>query len=126
MKDFSPKQEKLLAALLTEKDMKAAGEKAGVSETTVWRWLQEPDFVAEYRKLRRDAVEQAAAQLQQSAASAVKALQRNLTCGNPNAEISAAKIILEQSVKSIELLDLTERLETIENELTKQNHSNRK
>ena len=122
MKDFSPKQEKLLAALLSEKDLRAAGEKAGLSETTVWRSLQDANFVTEYRRLRRDAVEQAAAQLQQSTSIAVETLKRNLTCGNPNAEISAAKIILEQSVKSIEILDLTERLETIENELKKQSN----
>lgn len=121
MKDFSPKQEKLLAALLSEKDLRTACQQAGVSETTAWRLLKDSEFTAEYRRLRRDAVEQAAAQLQQASGEAVETLRRNLTCRNPQAEISAAKIILEQAAKTIEILDLQQRLETIENELKNTN-----
>ncbi len=124
MKDFSAKQEKLLSALLSEKDLKAAAEKAGVSETTAWRWLKDDDFTAEYRRLRRDAVEQTAAQLQRASGEAVETLRKNLTCGNPNAEIAAARIILEQAVKGVEILDLQQRLEQIEDELAKQNKTN--
>ena len=124
MKGFSAKQEKLLSALLSEKDLRSAAEKAGVSETTAWRWLKEDDFTAEYRRLRRDAVEQAASQLQRSSGAAVETLRKNLSCGNPNAEIAAARIILEQAVKAIEILDLTERLEKIENAITSKNQTN--
>lgn len=122
MKDFSAKQEKSLAALLTEKDLRSAAAKAGVSETTLWRWLKEDDFLAEYRRLRRDAVEQAAAQLQQASSEAVETLRKNLSCGNPTAENVAAKTILEQSIKTIEILDLQERLEQIENAIEKQDN----
>ena len=126
MGDFSAKQEKLLFALLSEKDVRRASEKAGVGETTAWRWLKQAEFIAEYRRLRRDAVEQAAAQLQQASGEAVETLRKNLTCGNPNAEISAAKIILEQAVKAVEILDLTERMEKIEDAISKQNQTNGK
>ena len=126
MKGFSAKQEKSLSALLSEKDLKSAAIVAGVSETTLWRWLKDVEFVAEYRRLRRDAVEQSAAQLQRAASEAVEALQRNLTCGNPAAENTAAKTILEQAVKTVEIIDLQERLEQIENELKKQDKSNSK
>jgi hypothetical protein len=124
LKGFSAKQEKLLSALLSEKDLRSAAEKAGVSETTAWRWLKEDDFTAEYRRLRRDAVEQAASQLQRSSGEAVETLRKNLSCGNPNAEIAAARIILEQAVKGVEILDLQQRLEQIEDELAKQNKTN--
>jgi hypothetical protein len=121
MRDITAKQEKLLLALLTEKDVKTAAEKAGVGEASAYRWLKEPEFVSEYRRLRRDAVEQAASQLQNAAGDAVATLRKNLSCGNPNAEISAAKIILEQATKAVEILDLTERLEKIEDAVKKQN-----
>ena len=122
MRDLSPKQEKLLSALLTEKDVRAAAAKAGVSEATGWRWLKETEFVAEYRRLRRDAVEQATTQLQQASGEAVETLRRNLNCRNPQTEVSAAKIILEQATKAVELIDHAERLEVLENELRKQNN----
>ena len=126
MRDFSAKQEKALAALLAEKDLKSAALAVGVSEATLFRWLKDVEFVAEYRRLRRDAVEQSAAQLQRAASEAVEALQRNLTCGNPAAENAAAKTILEQATKAVEIIDLQERLEAVENELKKQDKSNSK
>ncbi len=121
MRDFSAKQEKALAALLTEKDIRSAAVKAGVSEATVFRWLAEDDFKAEYRRLRRDAVEQAAAQIQQVSSEAVEALRKNLACGNPSAEIAAARIILENAYKAIDLMDIQQRLEMLENAVQKQN-----
>jgi hypothetical protein len=41
-------------------------------------------------------------------------LERNLNCENPAAEIRAAQIILEQSLKGLEILDIESRLETLE------------
>jgi hypothetical protein len=54
------------------------------------------------------------AQLQQATGEAVAALRRNLTCGTPAAEIAAAKAIIDQSVKGVELIDLAERVEALE------------
>jgi hypothetical protein len=121
MRDFSAKEQKLLSALLSKKDVRASAEKSGVSEATAWRWLKDNEFTAEYRRVRRDAVEQTAAQLQRASGEAGETLQKNLSCGNPNAEIAAARIILEQSVKAIEILDLTERLEKIEDAVKNRN-----
>ena len=42
------------------------------------------------------------------------ALTRNLTCGTPSAEIAAAKAIIDQSLRAIELVDLAERVEQLE------------
>ena len=121
MKPFSAKQEKALAALLTESNITTAAKLANVSDVTLWRWLKDADFAAEYRRLRRDAVEQGLSQIQQATSEAVGALRRNLNCGNPTAENTAAKTILEQAIKAVEILDLQERLEKIENELEQQN-----
>lgn len=124
MKDFSIKQEKMLAALLSEKDVRTAAEKAGVSETTAWRYLADADFKAEYRERRRNAVEQAAATLQRGSSIAAETLLKNLSCGNPTAENAAAKTILEQASKAVELLDLQERLEQIEDAIKQQDQTN--
>ena len=52
--------------------------------------------------------------LQQTATQAVDALTRNLTCGIPAVEVGAAKSVLDQAIKAVELVDLAERIEALE------------
>ena len=51
------KQEVLVAALLTEPTQAKAAEKAGVSETTLYRWLALPEFKTAYRLARRQLID---------------------------------------------------------------------
>lgn len=82
--------------------------------TTYWRWMQNETFLREYRKVRRGILENTIARLQSSTYQAIETLERNLNCENPAAEIRAAQIILEQSLKGLEILDIESRLETLE------------
>src|SRR4051794_25974328 len=105
-----------VAALLTEPTLAAAAGRAGVSERTLRNWLALPAFLSLYREARRQVVEHAVAQLQEATREAVAALRRNLTCGVAYAENGAAKTVLEQSLRAVELLDMQTALE----ELTRQ------
>lgn len=111
---LTSKQLKAILALLTERTMQDAAKKSGVSETTLWRWMQEPEFQSAYRQARRSVVEKAIGELQAACSEAVKTLHRNLSCGVASTEVTAAKIILEQATKGVELIDLQERLESLE------------
>ena len=91
-----------------------AAAKAGIGESTLLRWLQAPEFKARYRDARRQVVEHAVCALQRATSTAVATLERNLTCGVPAAEISAAKAVLDFAVKGVELVDLAERVEQLE------------
>src|SRR4051812_36032813 len=93
------KEEAALAALLSEPTIEAAATKAGISESTLLRWMAEPAFKATYRDARRQVVELAVTGLQQATSEAVTALRRNMTCGLPPAEIAAAKAVLDFAVK---------------------------
>ncbi|HZO25090.1 MAG TPA: hypothetical protein VFH48_03745 [Chloroflexota bacterium] len=108
------REEAALAALLSEPTIEAAATKAGIGETTLLRWMAESDFKARLRAARRSVVEGAVGRLQQAATQAVDALARNLTCGTPAVEVSAAKAILDQAIKGVELVDLAERVEQLE------------
>jgi hypothetical protein len=108
------REDAALAALLSEPTIEAAATKAGISEPTLWRWLAEPSFKSRYRDARRQVVEHAISGLQQAAGEAVEALRRNLQCGVPASEIAAAKAIIDQAVKGVELVDLAERVEALE------------
>jgi hypothetical protein len=103
-----------IAALLSEPTIEAAARKAGVGERTLLRWLAEPAFKAQYRAARRSVVESAVGRLQQAATQAVDALVKNLTCGIPAVEVGAAKSVLDQALKAVELVDLAERIEALE------------
>jgi hypothetical protein len=108
------REEVALAALLTEPTIATAAGKAGISESTLLRWLADPDFKARYRDARWQVVEHAVSRLQQATSEAVDTLQRNLSCGVPATEISAAKAVLDFAVKGVELVDLAERIEHLE------------
>ena len=108
------REEQAIAALLAEPTIAAAATKAGISESTLLRWMAEPEFKARYRAARRQVVEGAIGRLQQAATKAVDALTRNLTCGTPAVEVGAARSILDQAIKAVELVDLAERVEQLE------------
>jgi hypothetical protein len=107
-------EDRALAALLTEPTIAQAATTAGVSESTLLRWVAEPSFKARYRDARRQVVELAVTGLQQATSEAVETLSRNLQCGVPSSEIAAAKTILDFAVKGVELVDLAERVEALE------------
>ena len=108
------REEAAIAALLAEPTIAAAARRAGVSESTLLRWLREPEFGSEYRAARRLVVESAIGRLQQTATEAVDALARNLQCGIPAVEVGAAKAVLDQAIRGVELLDLAERVAALE------------
>ncbi len=87
--------EKALAALLTSSSVKDAALASGLSEETIYRYLRDEDFKSEYETARRQIVESAVTGLQNAANEAVETLRRNLTCDNPQAEIRAAQLILD-------------------------------
>ena len=107
-------QARAISALLGEPTIARAAEKAGVAESTLRRWIAGPEFAAEYRAARRAVVEGAIGRVQQAATLAVDALARNLTCGIPAVEVGAAKAVLDQAMKGVELLDLAERVAALE------------
>ena len=110
----SNREDAALAALLSERTVAEAAAKAGIGESTLLRWMAEPDFRERYRAARRAVVEGAIGRLQQAAGDAVDALTRNLTCGNPAVEVGAAKAILDQALRGLEVLDLADRIERLE------------
>src|SRR4051794_2896709 len=108
------REDMALVALLTQPTIADAARCTGVAEATLYRWLGQPEFHAKYRAVRRQLLEHAITQLQCSTSDAVATLRQNLYCGHPPTEVRAAVAILDHAVKSVELLDLQERLATLE------------
>ncbi len=113
-------QEKALTALLNSASVTEAATKSGLSERTLYRFLEDADFKQEYKAARRRVFEQNIFKLQSLHDEAVETLQKNLHCENPSVEVRAAQIVIESNRKDFETFDILERLEQLENEHQKQ------
>lgn len=114
--ELTAKQEKALVSLLSTGSPRETAKELELNETTLFRWLRTPEFQSRYREARRQVVETAIGELQAGCGSAVRVLKAVAedTTAAPTARVMAARTILEQSFKAIELIDLQERLETLE------------
>ncbi len=88
-------QEKALAALIESNSIAEASQKCELSEKTLRRYLADAEFKNAYKQAQLAIVENAVSALRQSANAAVETLRRNLNCDNPQAEIRAAQLILD-------------------------------
>ena len=110
-------QERLITALLTSGTLQAASEAAGVPYRTAWRWMEQEEFSAEYRRRIDSLVESACGAMKQSLSEAVEALREivNNSQAPPAARISAARALLENGLRYTEMVDIVRRLEAVEN-----------
>jgi hypothetical protein len=131
MADFGGKAERkfdvAIAALLTEPSLREAAVKAGVSERTLFRWQQHPVFRERFAAARRETVRQAVAQLQAVSSKAVETLEAVMVDPEApaSARVAAAREVLGQSIKAVELEDLEGRLRVLEERLERSNGGQR-
>lgn len=117
------KQDIAISALLSQPTIKEAAAVAKVGESTLWRWLQDKEFHAAYMKARRESVKQSIARLQKYTSAAVDTLHEIMINKSANAfaRVSAAKAILDYSLKAVELEDIAERVDALESLAGKDN-----
>jgi hypothetical protein len=102
--------EKAIVALLTTTKVEDAARSCGVSRSSMLRWLQDSAFQEAFRAARRRVLEAALSSLQEAAGAAVEALRRNLRCRKPSVEVQAGRAILDYAMRSVEMLELEERV----------------
>ena len=115
-KNLTPKKSRAVVALLECATIKEAAQTAGIGEATLHRWLQDTTFREAYLKARRDAVQQSIANLQRTSSEAVETLRSIMQDTNAPASsrVTAARTVLEQSLKAVELEDFQRRIEALE------------
>jgi hypothetical protein len=117
--ELTAKQDKALAALISQPSVRKAAAASGLGEATIWRYLRDDKFRRAYLDARRGLVEHATTQMSQSASAAATALDEIVKDKKmpPTARVSAAKTVLQKAQSGVELLDLQERLSEIEKQL---------
>jgi AcrR family transcriptional regulator len=113
-------KEKVLVALLETSSVRDAAKSSGISEATIYSYLKDKEFLADYRNARRLSVETAISQMQSAASEAVTRLKELQYSENPAVAARCAQIIFENAVKGMETTDILERLEILEDEHKKQ------
>lgn len=111
---LSRNAELAILALLANPTIPKAAKAAGISETTLWRWLQEDDFRAKYKEAQNKVFDGALSSLQGAATDAVDCLRRNLNCKTPAVQVQAARAILDFSLKAEQMFDLQTRISCLE------------
>ncbi|MFR1358734.1 MAG: hypothetical protein ACLSBB_16110 [Ruthenibacterium lactatiformans] len=115
--DFiTQKQQRALAALLTNPTKEAAAKAAGIESRTLRRYLADPDFQAEYQRAVSGMIEDAAAQAKQSLYPALSALRAIIEDGaeTASARIQAARTVLEYGLRLTEITDIMKQLDELE------------
>lgn len=112
------KKEKYLVALLTSSTKAEAYKVAHISKATANRIEQEPDFIEQYNKIRRQAMEQTSNKLQGLAAKAVDTLASVMDSeqATPTERTRAAKIVLDGAYNAQQTQDILNRLDQLERE----------
>lgn len=113
--DLNIRQDRFLKALLETATIEVACKMAGINKTTGYKYLKDATFLAEYRKIRREAMQQVTAQLQKKSEEAVAVLSEVMNDKEaPYASrVSSAKNVLDVAYRSIELDDQQEEIDRL-------------
>jgi transposase-like protein len=112
---FSRKMEGAIAALLTSPNIAAAAQTAGISPTTLRKWLAVEEFAARYKEERGKLLETTSNRLRSRAVEAVEVLA---TLMNDPETAAATRAICARSIISLAVgcaeLDFEQRLSELE------------
>lgn len=113
---MTPNEERALSALLTSKTKLEAAEKAGITDRTMRRYFENPEFCQRYREAFAGVVQDATRRAQQLLEPALSTLQTVMEDEEipAQARVNAAKIALDYAVRLTDQNDLAERLAVLE------------
>ena len=110
------KQERALQAVLSHRTLKEAALAAGVSETTIWRYMKEEAFSRRLREANQATLTQINMGLHLASSDAPTVLHNlMMNEGTPaQSRISATRTVLDYSIRLAELNGLKARIDQLE------------
>lgn len=114
--ELEPRRARLVALLADGATTAEAAAQLGVSERMARRWRATPEVKAALDEIGREALRSASSSLARLVALAASALREIVADRQapPAARVSAARAIVESSIRLREMGELEERLETLE------------
>lgn len=113
---LTAKQRRAIDALLTCRTQTEAAQKAGITRQTLRKYRTIPEFEHEYNRAARSVLEDAKTQAAAGLGPAVDALIKIVIDdeAQDTARVSAARCVLEYSLRLCEYVDIARRLEKLE------------
>lgn len=113
---ITPAQRRAIAALLSERDVRSAAKAAGVSERSLWRWLNDRSFISELNAAQAQAIDATIRRLADLSGEAVSTLRAAMKGKSTpiGSKIRAADIVLGRLLALKELGDLEQRIAALE------------
>lgn len=114
--DLTPKQRRAISALMTSPTLAAAAVELGMSVRQLYRWLDDPVFVAELKSAESAAIDQAVRRLVELSGAAVDTLDSAMhdDDASQGVKVRAADVALSQLLRLRELYDLEQRITALE------------
>lgn len=113
---LTPRKERALQALLVSRTRAEAAATAGIGESTLREYMKNPEFMERYKQAFGDMVRDATRQAQQTLSPALSTLREIMEDRDEQAQarITAARSVLEYSLKLCEQTDVLEQLRELE------------
>jgi len=113
---LTPRQEKVLALLISQPNIPTVAKIAGIGERSIYRWMKQEDFATAYRDTRTETVRQALGQIQAAMGAAVGTLLEIMTDPGASApsRVASARTLIENAIRAVELEEIERRLSIIE------------
>jgi transposase len=111
---FSTRQKRALAALLVEKSTRDAAASVGLSEKTLYRYLQDPAFQGALKQAQDDLTRDAVRRLTAGLGAALGALEELIAGDDATNRRLAAVAWLTQALKLREFAELERRISELE------------
>lgn len=117
---LTPKQEAVAMALASGRSIREAAKSCHVGERTIKRWLAEcTGFNRHIGRQRADMMNRALGRLADGMSEAANTLRALLTAEGESIRLAASRSMLELGAKLRESVELEERLQALEQQLTK-------
>jgi hypothetical protein len=104
-----------ISAMLTAKTTEDAARRAQIGVATAYRWLADHAIARRLAEARKEAMARCMTRIQQAANQSIDTLCHIQTSGeSESARVTAARIILEMALHTVELQSLQERVDALE------------
>ena len=96
MESFNAQQQQTLGLLATGLRIEEIAETLGVHRSTIWRWRQDPEFIARWNQILTDTREEQTRSLLELQQEAIEALRVCLRSENDMVRLRASLSVLEK------------------------------
>lgn len=112
-------KDRAVTALITQPSIKAAAAYTGVTEKTMHKWLNDPEFSRRVQQAQLEVMQGVTKSIVNSGTQAIATLVEIMNdADNPaGARVTAARTVLDNTLKIFELQTIERRIEAIEKEL---------